>query len=518
MIPNFSMHSLARLILFLCLAEVAGAQPSPSGQAPQRPVDYDFTRENEQSTKLDLDRMDPAELRRVFEERRKRVLRATPEGAMLVFSVEQAQPRRLEFQVPHSENHDFIYLTGIEGLDSFDSAILLLSTPEKDWVVLYTSAAPEEIREMSGIEEVRPISKLEEDFSVALTDYRDWRITQIRRWPLPMALAKKWGNERKAIYLNYPRFLRLGMPEPVRFEFFEKLKHFSPEIELRDSADILDRVRMFQDAYSLASLRRAVRITGEGTVEALRAVQPGMTELEVMEIMDFVYRYRGAYLGFPTSVRAMPMSGRREGRSIPEGFIQFVPRSSAGFLSPGELVHVDTGAAFNHHSADVQRTIPVDGKFTAEQSRFYDIALNVQKTVISRIRPGVTWWELHNLAVEMLRKAGGYDKYYTYGIGHFLGMEVHDEGDYERPLQPGMALTIEQGVAIPDGPRFALEDDVLVTEEGHEWLTRFIPIERNELEAMKKNPGSFDVFVKKPALSLAPENVPIEKSADLVKK
>jgi len=136
MIPNFSMHSLARLILFLCLAEVVGAQPSPSGQVPQRPVDYDFTRENEQSTKLDLDRMDPAELRRVFEERRKRVLLAIPEGAMLVFSVEQAQPRRLEFQVPHSENHDFIYLTGIEGLDSFDSAILLLSTPEKDWVGL----------------------------------------------------------------------------------------------------------------------------------------------------------------------------------------------------------------------------------------------------------------------------------------------------------------------------------------------------------------------------------------------
>ena len=110
----------------------------------------------------------------------------------------------------------------------------------------------------------------------------------------------------------------------------------------------------------------------------------------------------------------------------------------------------------------------------------------------------MTWWELHNLAVQMLRDAGGYDRYYTYGIGHFLGMEVHDEGDYEQPLQPGMVLTIEQGVAPPDGPRVALEDDVLVTEDGHDWLTRFIPIERSELEAMKAQPSSFDPFIRKP--------------------
>jgi Xaa-Pro aminopeptidase len=479
-----------------------GQATSVRGKDVPRPFDYSFTRENERAAGLDLDNMNPAELRRVFEARRKRVLQSIPAGAMLVFSVEQAQPRRLEFQVPHSENHDFIYLTGIEGLDSFDSALLLLPTSEKDWVVLYTSADPKEIREMSGIDEVRPFSRLEEDFSVALTDYRDWRITQIRRWPLPAALAKRWGSEEKVLYVNYPRFLRLGMPEPTRLEFFEKLKRFSPEARLRDSADVLDRVRMLQDAYSLASLRRAVQITGEGTVEALRAVRPGMTEGQVMEIIDFVYRYRGAYLGFPTAVRRMAMSGQREGRSIPEGFIQFVPRSSTGALQSGDMVHVDTGAAFNHHSADIQRTIPVEGKFTAEQSRLYDIALNVQKDVISKIRPGVSWWELHNLAVRLLREAGGYDKYYTYGIGHFLGMEVHDEGDYEQPLQPGMVLTIEQGVAPPNGPRVALEDDILVTENGCEWLTRFVPIERSELEAMKAKAGSFDAFVKKPALSI----------------
>ncbi|MFQ5789235.1 MAG: M24 family metallopeptidase [Acidobacteriota bacterium] len=498
MMPSFFAAFLA-LALPLFAGDPAEAQGTPSAGL----FEYDYSREAERASRLDLDHPDPGELRRIFSERRRRVLQSIRAGAMLVFSVERSQPRRLEFQVPHSENHDFTYLTGIEGLDSYDSALLLLPTGEKDWVVLYSSADPEQIQKITGIEDVRPYRRLEEDLSVALTDYRDWRITQIRRWPLPAALAKKWGREDKVLYLNYPRFLRLGMPEPPRLAFFEKLKRFSPELGIRDSADLLDPVRMLHDAYSLASLRRAVQITGEGLVEGLRAVRPGLTEKHVMEVMDFVYRYRGAVLGFPTAVRKQPMTGRREGRRLPEGFIQFVPRSADRVLQPGDMVHVDTGAAFNHHSADIQRNVPVDGRFTPEQRRLYEIALDVQKAVISRVKPGVGWWELHELAVEMLREAGGYDRYYTYGIGHFIGMEVHDEGDYEQPLQPGMVLSIEQGVALPDGPRVAFEDDVLVTEKGHQWLSRFIPIEIDEVEAMAARPSSLEIFLGKDALNIA---------------
>jgi Xaa-Pro aminopeptidase len=482
----------------LCLLACFLARPA----APQTAVDYSYAREAERAARLNLDNPDPGELRRIFAERRERVLKAIPAGALLVFSVEQVQPRRLEFQVPHSDNHDFIYLTGVDGLDSYDSAVLLLPTPEKNWVVLYTSADPAQMKSLTGIEDVRPYAKLEEDLSVALTDYRDWRITQIRRWPLPAALAKAWGRKDKVLYLNYPRFFRLRMADPPRLEFFEKLKRFSPELQVRDAADLLDPIRMLQDSYSLASLRRAIAISAEGIVEGLRAVRPGMTEVQIMEIMDFVYRYRGAYLGFPTAVRRMPMGGPLRRREVPEGFIQFVPRASANRFEAGDMVHVDTGAAFNHHSADLQRNLPVGGKFSAEQRRLYQIALNVQKTVISRIKPGVTWWELHHLAVQMLREAGGYDQYYTYGIGHFIGMEVHDEGDYEQPLQPGMALSIEQGVAPPDGPRVAFEDDVIVTADGHEWVSRSIPIEIEEVEAMAARPTSLESFVRKTPLSL----------------
>ena len=520
-------RGLLRLALVSACVSVLTDSPAGAARAQRPsppagpPPGYDYRREAGRAAAMDLDNLDAATLRQVFATRRERALRAIPAGAMIVFSVEQAQPRRLEFQVPHSENHDFIYLTGVEGLDSYDSALLLLprsgvaplgdtDNPDRDWVVLYTSADADEMKQMTGIDDVRPYAKLEEDVSVAMTDYRDWRVTQVRRWPLPAALAKRWGRDHKVLYLNYPRFLRLGMDEPARLGVFARIGRFSPEMELRDAADTLDPIRMFHDAYSLASLRRAVAITREGLVEGLRAVRPGLSETEVMEIIDFVYRYRGAYLGFPTAVRRNPPTGRPPGRQIPEGFIQFVPRSGQSVLASGDLVHVDTGASFNHHSADIQRNVPVDGTFTPEQRNLYEIALNVQKAVISRVKPGVTWWELHNLAVQMLRDAGGYDRYYTYGIGHFIGMEVHDEGDYSRPLQPGMALSIEQGVAPPNGPRVAFEDDVIVTADGHDWISQSIPIEVDDVMLMMKSPSSFEAFTRKEALSTnPPASVPV---------
>ncbi len=97
----------------------------------------------------------------------------------------------------------------------------------------------------------------------------------------------------------------------------------------------------------------------------------------------------------------------------------------------------------------------------------------------------------------MLKEAGGYDRYYRYGIGHFIGMEVHDEGDYTQPLQAGMALTIEQGVFPPNGPHAAFEDDIIVTPTGHEWVSRSIPIEIAEIEALAKEPSNLAPFLAK---------------------
>ena len=491
-----SLTNLVTLLLILGPAAVP-AQTNP----PPKPFSYDFSEEEALSSRIDPDDPDPAFLQEVFARRRARVLEALPEGALLVFSVEWVQPRRLEFQVPDSDNHDFIYLTGLEGLESLNSALLLLPAREggadRSWEVLFTSEDPDRISALTGILDVRPFRELEENLSVSMTDFRDWRITQIRRWPLPAALSKSWGPDHKVLYLNYPRFFRLGLPEPERLALFDRFRRFSPEMELRDAADIIDPVRMLHDSWALACLRRAVEITAEGTMEGLRAAATGMTESEVMETVDYVYRYRGATLGFPTSVSRQPPGGRQPGPRIPEGFIQYVSRSGAEVFTEEDLLHIDTGAAFRHFSADVQRTIPIRGTLDPEQRRLYEIALEVQKTVIGMVRPGVTWWELHDTADRMLREAGGFDEFWTYGIGHFIGMEVHDEGDYEEALMAGMALAIEQGVAPPGLPRVAFEDDVLVTEDGFEWLSRGIPLEIADVEAMLREESRLEAFLRR---------------------
>lgn len=503
------MRQLLKTIGLILVASVVAGSASArlATQDAALPFEYDYAVEAAIAAAIDVDDPDPAQLRVIFAKRRARVLDAIPAGAMLVFSVERTQERRFEFQVPHSDNHDFIYLTGLDGLDALDSALLLLPSPgaqvseqevpDAAWAVLYTSGSAEALAARTGIDDVRPFATLEQDLSVAMTDYRDWRITQVRRWPLAAALSKRWGPNRKVLYLNYPRFFRLGMPEPARLETFARIQRFSPEIRVRDSADILDLVRMLHDSWSLANLRRAIDITAEGIIEALRLANVGMSETQVMEAMDFVYRYRGATLGFPTSVRRESFGSRDERPDVPEGWIEFVARSGGAVFRPGDMLHTDTGAAFNHYSADIQRNIPIDGVFTDEQRHLYTIALDVQKAVIEAVRPGVTWWELHEIAVRMLRDAGGYDEHYTYGIGHFIGMEVHDEGDYSRPLMPGMMLSIEQGVAPPNGPRIAFEDDVLVTEDGYEWLSRVIPIEIDEIEELARQPSTLQLFVDK---------------------
>jgi Xaa-Pro aminopeptidase len=259
----------------------------------------------------------------------------------------------------------------------------------------------------------------------------------------------------------------------------------------------MDPIRARHDAYDLACLRRAVQITGDGVIEGLRLAHPGVTETQVMETLDYVYRYHGATLGFPTEVQETPLAAGRTIRQVPEGFIAFVSRSGDVPIRAGGVVHVDTGASFQDHSSDIQRVAPVDGHFTPEQRHLYELALKVQKTVIEHIKPGVKWWDLHNLAVQMLHDEGNFDQYYKYGIGHFVGMEVHDEGDYEKPLEPGMAMAIEQGIVLPNGLHMQFEDDVIVTESGHDWLSQSIPIDPDDVEKMMQTPSSFVDFSKK---------------------
>jgi len=415
--------------------------------------------------------------------RRAELMRRMDGGLAVVTSADRSQPNLYEFYVPDTENHDFVFLTGIYDATPPGSVLVLNPGGSTYREILYTDLDPGEARRLSGIEHIFPRERLLEHLSSALTDYRNLRITQLRFKEVASDLARGWGDEGKILYVNYPRVTNLNEPALPRLAFVERLRAATSELNVRDAGDLLDPMRMVLDDFALKNIRRAIEITGQGLMEGMKVARPGLTTRQVMETVDYVYRLRGAHLGFPTGVAIASRLG--EVLRYESAQEEMAAREGDARIGDGVLVHFDTGARMNHYSADVQRVVPAGDRFTAEQRRVYQGVLAVQKAVIDAVRPGVTWQEIHQLAVSMLRDAGGWDESYTYGIGHYIGMEVHEHGDYVEPLRPGMVLAIEQG-AIVDGTRVAFEDDVLVTGDGHEWLTRFIPIEIDDVEALRR--------------------------------
>jgi Xaa-Pro aminopeptidase len=415
--------------------------------------------------------------------RRAEVMRSMEGGLAVITSADRSQPNLYEFYVPDTESHDFIFLTGIYDAPPPGSVLVLNPGGTTFREVLYTDGDAAEATRLSGIEHVFPRDRFLEHLSSALTDYRNLRITQLRFKEVASDYARGWGNDDKLLYVNYPRFDNLSEPGSPRLDFVDRIREATPEVRVRDAGDVLDPLRMVLDDFALKNVRRAIEITGKGLMEGMKVAKPGLSTLQVMQTVDYVYRLHGADLGFHTGVAvASHLDEVLKWESTAE---EEAARKGDARIGQGDLVHFDTGARMNHYSADVQRTVPSGDRFTDEQRRVYQVVLDVQKAVIAAVRPGVTWQELHDLAVSKLRDAGGWDESYTYGIGHFIGLEVHEHGDYTQPLVPGMVLAIEQG-AIVDGTRVAFEDDVLVTETGHEWLSRFIPIEIDEVEALRR--------------------------------
>lgn len=161
-------------------------------------------------------------------------------------------------------------------------------------------------------------------------------------------------------------------------------------------------------------------------------------------------------------------------------------------MEDGDLVVVDIGAEFDYYSADVTRTFPVNGEFNERQRAIYELVLATQEAVLEQVRPGTTIQELRRAADRYLHKhskglcgRSGCQKYFIHALGHWLGMDVHDVGDYDSPLKPGMVLTIEPGIYLTDeqlGVR--IEDDVLVTEDGYEVLSDDAPRTVDEIESL----------------------------------
>jgi Xaa-Pro aminopeptidase len=420
----------------------------------------------------------------IFKTRRQKLARMVEGGIVIIQSSERNQNNLYEFFVDNSDNHDFIYLTGLE---TSNSTLILCPRSEEYPEILYIDGDQDKIRKKTGINHIFPVKNLFPDLSNAYSDFSQLRFTQRRFKALPSEISRILYNSsgKKIIYFNFPRFVNLDEPPPKRLEFIHRFEYFSPKYEIRDASDLIDQLRMYKDAYEIKILRRATQISGEAMIECMRTAVPGMTEEQLRAVYNFTCHFKGAKrFGFPTTVR-----------SGPRGYAEHFPRGNK-ILNAGELITIDAGVEIEHYSADIQRTFPVSGKFTEEQKKVYNILKRAQEACIELVRPGVTMKDLQDKALEVLDEEGGYGKYFRWGTSHFLGMEVHDHGNNLIPFKPGIFITVEPGVIL-ENFSVVLEDDVLCTEDGYDWFTEFIPREVEDIERIMKEKGIGEIFLDK---------------------
>ncbi len=266
---------------------------------------------------------------------------------------------------------------------------------------------------------------------------------------------------------------------------------------------IMDNLRGIKTKEELDMIRKAVKISCAGQVEVMKAIKPGMSEREIEGIHEFVFKkYQAEDLGYPSIV------GAGHNGCILHYIDNYKPS-----VSNKELILMDLGAEFHGYTADITRTIPVNGKFSPEQKQIYELVLKAQEEAMKVCKAGAPFGDLYKATRDVINKGlkelgiiqNETDKhrYYPHGCCHHIGLDVHDRGPYET-LQENMVITIEPGIYIPDnsacdkkwwGIAVRIEDDYLITKDGYEHLSSSAPRTVKDIEAMIKLPSALDDFV-----------------------
>ena len=287
-----------------------------------------------------------------------------------------------------------------------------------------------------------------------------------------------------------------------------RLKTAYPPHTIKDPTITTGEMRLHKTDKEIALMQRAADIACEAHVLAMKKVKPGMNEGQVESLMEAYMRDKGA-----SGVAYNSIIGGGDNATI----LHYVENNTP--LKDGDLILIDAGAEYEGYASDITRTFPINGKFSKAQREVYDVVLDVQLQCIEYTKTGNTVKGRQEFSIELLtegmKKLGllkgktkdlikkkAYMKYYMHGVGHYLGLDVHDAGRYfvdqtakkSRPFAPGMVLTVEPGLYIPPDDKSApakyrgigvrIEDDVLVTKDGNLNLTAKVPKNVDEIEAI----------------------------------
>jgi Xaa-Pro aminopeptidase len=289
-------------------------------------------------------------------------------------------------------------------------------------------------------------------------------------------LAKVYSN----FYTLMPGQQEEGYPHLQIWS--EWLKRAVPSANVRDITGAISAMRQVKSAGELALMQKAIDASIDAHLDAMKRMKPGLFEYQVGARMKEIHEFEGC-----SREAYAPIVGT--------GFYSTVLHYSAldQQIKGGDIVVLDVGGEYGGYAADITRTLPANGKYSARQREIYEIVLGAQNAAMAALKPGAA---IHGGAIDLNAIAREYinthgkdlhgdslGKYYIHGLSHHLGLDVHDPGSVTRPLEAGMVITIEPGIYIPEenlGVR--IEDDVLVTKDGYELLTKRLPRDPVEIE------------------------------------
>jgi Xaa-Pro aminopeptidase len=426
-----------------------------------------------------------------FARRRRALMRLIGRDGIAIVPSAPVRQRNSDVEYNYRQASDFYYLTGFNEPDAV--AVLIPGREAAEYVLFVRDrnrereiwdgkrAGPEGAVAQYGANDSFPITDIDEILP-GLLENRE-------RVFYTMGLNQEF-DQRVIGWVNTLRSQsRSGLHPPQEFVALDHALH---------------DMRLFKSRGEIGLMRRAGQIAAGAHVRGMRFCRPGRMEYEVMAELLHEFNRNGADISYHPIVGGGPNS------------CVLHYRDNSARLNDGDLLLVDAGCEYDFYASDITRTYPVNGRFSAEQRAVYEVVFEAQQAAIAKVKPGNHWNEPHDAAVRaitaglvrigLLRgsvasliRGGDYKKFFMHRTGHWLGMDVHDVGDYKvgdewRVFEPGMVLTVEPGIYIAAGTRgvsrrfwnigVRIEDDVAVTRSGCEVLTSGVPKAPDEIEAL----------------------------------
>lgn len=425
----------------------------------------------------------------MYSDNRQRLLAALPDNSVAIIASGHEQIRNRDVEHPFRAESDFFYLTGFAEPDSV--IFVVKSANSKDVLFLRPKDPEKETWEgrRLGVDDACKTLGVDEAYSIdELDDLATSVIENIQQVYISFSQLEHWLEPLNNWISLLKSQVRKGIQAPS---------------EIKDLDKILHEMRLFKTDAEIECLRQAAQISVEGHLQAMREVLRSDYEYQVQAALEAKFKVLGSARVAFNSIVA----------SADNACILHYTENDAVINKSG-LVLVDAGAEWRGYAGDITTTFPASGKFSEQQASLYSLVLDAQQAAIQVIKPGVAYDKAHEAAVEVLTKGlvelgilqgrvkdliegEAYKPFFMHGTGHWLGMDVHDVGDYKidqkwRNFEPGMVVTVEPGLYISDEHQdidskwhnigIRIEDDVLVTDSGNEVLTLGLPRTVDDIE------------------------------------